>query len=326
MLREKISFSVSSDAFPGNALNVAGWLSVPPKRTMDALLILIHGGVYTHAYWDMPYKPEIYSCVQWAYERGISTLNLDRLGNGESSHPSGKELTLAVHAESLKQIIDAVRSEGVLGHRFKRLITVGHSMGSLTAGLTQATYGNADAVVLTGLTGVNVVDISDRPESVEGMLTMFRPVSEEPLFDLRSGQYDEDYYCMPLSTRKRMFFHIPSVEQEIIDLDFNTQGTQTLGESQSCGMAYDSILRMQGPVLVEMGEFDTFFMGSETTGFKDANLVRDASRAHAEAIAKAPANFTVADMFKNCGHNLAQHPNAHQSYEVMVKWICDLGF
>jgi pimeloyl-ACP methyl ester carboxylesterase len=214
----------------------------------------------------------------------------------------------------------------VLGHRFERLIPVGHSMGSLTAGLSQATYGNADAVVLTGLTGVNVVGISDQPEAVDGMLTMFQPVSKEPLLESKSHRYDEYYYSMPLASRLRMFFHVPAVEREVIDLDLSLQGTQTLGESQTCGMAYDSVIRMPGPVLVEMGEFDAFFMGSETNGFNDANLVRDASRAHAEAIAKAPANFTVADMFKDCGHNLTQHPNAHESYEAMAKWIRELGF
>ena len=36
--------------------------------------VLLHGGTYDHAYWDWPYRPDIYSYVQQATRQGFATL------------------------------------------------------------------------------------------------------------------------------------------------------------------------------------------------------------------------------------------------------------
>ena len=140
-MRDPVRFRYRPDG-RADDWEIAGWVSVPPGAG-DTLLILVHGGFYTHAYWDFPYRPETYSCVLWAWERGLATLNIDRPGNGESTHPPGLDLDMPRNAEALHEVIKAVRPDGVGGHRFSKMVTVGHSLGSFTAALAQADHGGA---------------------------------------------------------------------------------------------------------------------------------------------------------------------------------------
>ena len=317
MLREHVWFPIKAAAFPDKDWGIAAWLSVPPGAA-DILLILIHGGVYTHAYWDMPYKPEVYSMVQWAYEQKLPTLNIDRLGNGESSHPPGKALTMALNAESVDQVISNIRETGLRGRTFSKIVTVGHSLGSLTAGLTQATYGSADAVVLTGVTGVNVTNVSDDPETAKERLSPDQPARLEPHLADRHHLYDDDYFSRYEKERTRMFFKVPPVEQEIIKLDVELQGTWTTGEYETAGVAFDAIERITCPVLVELSRYDAIFY--------DPQVEEDCARAYALAVEKSPPNFTVGPLFAEANHSLAQHPNARETYDVMLNWLEQLGF
>jgi hypothetical protein len=92
MPRESVRIAVT-DSARGVKYEVAGWLSVPDRLTVDVLQVLVHGACYTHEYFDLPYQPESYSYVEWAHRNGWAVLNIDRLGNGVSSHPRGRSWT-----------------------------------------------------------------------------------------------------------------------------------------------------------------------------------------------------------------------------------------
>jgi alpha-beta hydrolase superfamily lysophospholipase len=317
ILRKKIRFPIRPAGLPAESWEMVGWLSVPPNFTSGTILILTPGACYRHYYWDSPYQPEVYSFVQFAYQRGIATLNLDRLGSGESSHPPGKILRMERHAEALAQIVGCIRARAIEDHTFSRCVLVGHSLGALASALSQAIYKSADAVVLSGIAGANVTNIDDSEESNQATHIFLRPAREEPLLNDYTDRYDSDYFAMRANWRPRMNFYVPSTDPRIIEMDEVQQGTMTTGEIETKGTAADSAIRLTVPVLVLLGQFDALFHNPE--------LEADMSNAYAQAIARAPANFTVAPLIKNAGHNLAQHPNAHESFAILADWLQRIG-
>jgi pimeloyl-ACP methyl ester carboxylesterase len=314
MLRKAVHFPIHPAGLPNEQWEITGWLTIPPNCVTDTLLILVHGACYTHFYWDMPYQPEIYSCVIAAYESGIPTLNIDRLGNGESSHPPGKILDLPRNAEALHQIIVQIKDSGIEGHRFSHYIPVGHSLGSLTSALMQATYGSADALVLTGLLPcVNQPYLDDSPESNAELRSRFKPIAEDSVFSGRTQRYDLGYFTLPSEARIPLFFRVPPADPKLIKLDETLKGTFTLGEMETTGAAANSAIRIGSPVLVQIGQYDA--------AIYDPSRDPDMSRLRREGMSKAPANFTFAELVPGIGHNLTQHPNARESYSVMFSWI-----
>src|SRR5262249_49128322 len=123
--------------------------------------VLIHGSGYDHNYWDFPFEPGTYSYVDSLTAAGYAVLNMDRLGDGESSHPpNGAALTLHTGALNVHQIVGALRSGAMAVHEFgriraERVMLVGHSFGALIASIEASTYGDVDGVILSSSTHTN---------------------------------------------------------------------------------------------------------------------------------------------------------------------------
>jgi pimeloyl-ACP methyl ester carboxylesterase len=312
MLRERIDFTVRPSQLPDQDWTVAGWFSAPTDRA-DVLLILIHGATYTHAYWDMPFKPEVHSAVQWAYDRGLATLNIDRLGCGESSHPPGKALTVPAQAEAVRQMVAQIRKDGIKGERFARVVLVGHSLGSLTSGYAQATGPFVDGVVLTGILGASPYKLT--PESAAMIAKSYHLARTDPLLADRAHLYDDDYHATPVEGRVERYMCLPPVHPQMAKDDMAIPGTMTTGEMETCWIASNAIESLAGPVLVQVGEYDGIFFNPK--------VEKNAQRAWEYSVANTPPNFTTAPLFKDTSHNLAQHPNAHDGYEIMLTWLRD---
>lgn len=116
------------------------------------VLLLLHGITYGTPYWDFPYQPERYSAVNSLIQDGYATLNIDRLGSGRSAHPLSALTTLANHAETVHQIVGALRAGGVGGIPFRNVATIGHSYGSAIAWYEAALHNDVDATISTGHT------------------------------------------------------------------------------------------------------------------------------------------------------------------------------
>lgn len=314
MLRQPVTFPVASCGRPDREFSISGWLSVPAGR-VDLLLLLVHGGFYTHAYWDMPYRPEVYSFVEWAYERGLATLNIDRLGNGDSDHPAGAELDLAMNAEAVAEIIDHIRQDGVSGERFTRIAVVGHSFGSLTASHAQAISGCADALVLTGVPGANVHDLGPDEDPTSRAARVFTPALEDPTMADRSDRLDADYYVTRAAVRTKMFFRVPPTEPGIIAVDDRLRGTMTLGEIRTMWQGFDVSADIDVPALVQFGQHDRYLYDPVTEP--------DCRRIHEDAIRRSHARATHAPLVTDAGHCLTLHPGAHEGYEVIGAWLRD---
>ncbi|KAH7102884.1 hypothetical protein BKA62DRAFT_788042 [Auriculariales sp. MPI-PUGE-AT-0066] len=104
--------------------------------------LLTASATYTQEYWNVQYKPEVYSYERAALAQGYSILSYDALGSGR-----------------MVGIVQAVRS-GTLAPPhialpdFDKIVYMGHSLGSLTlnTALAESPDLPVDAAVFTGFT------------------------------------------------------------------------------------------------------------------------------------------------------------------------------
>jgi pimeloyl-ACP methyl ester carboxylesterase len=290
-------------------VEIAVWLSVPEGAGGDILQVLVHGATYNHLYWDFPYQPETYSYVRWAERHGLATLAIDQLGAGESSRPPGEKVANQKVAEALHHVVQAVRGTGIAGQRFDRVVLIGHSAGSLASGLESYTYQDVDAVVLTGLLGPNVIGLTNNEPRIN---EIYVPASADAVLRGRPGMADPAYQTIPPQFRVPMFYHVPPADPALIVVDETLKDTQANGQWATYGDAAEACGKLQCPTLVVVGEYDACqFSATENDVTATMELAK----------ASAAANYTFAPVVKNMGHNLNQHPGAHDVYRTIADWI-----
>jgi pimeloyl-ACP methyl ester carboxylesterase len=100
-----------------------------------------------------------YSYVDTALAAGYSTLAIDRLGIGNSSHGDPfNEIQAQAEVEALNAVTTKLRNGGIseVGHAYKKVVHVGHSFGSVQSYWLSSKYpNNTDGVILTGFSGVS---------------------------------------------------------------------------------------------------------------------------------------------------------------------------
>jgi pimeloyl-ACP methyl ester carboxylesterase len=285
----------------------AAWLTVPDERRRDELQILVHGANYDHRYWDWPVDPGLYSYVRWAAARGIATLSIDRIGSGLSSHPPGRENTSEAQADVLRRLAAMARRglPGVAG--FARVVLIGHSLGSVVAGLAAANQAEIDALVLTGY----------RPGPAREVdLDTFWDHLFIPAMDavphLR-GLIDEDYLTKRPGIREATMYHAGHFDPAIVAVDEEMKGTVTRGELSATPTAGDVIRNgTTVPTYLLIGQYDR--------SSYDATTERDAIEATPRYADISPANFEYG-FVPETGHNLNLHYTAHEGYEMVERWL-----
>ena len=127
-----------------------GQLCYRGSREPATVQLLVHGATYNHLYWDFPYGDGYYSYVDAATAAGYATFDVDRIGDGNSSHPPSTDVTLTAGAVALHDAVTALRTGAVGGHPFQHVIMVGHSLGSFDAWIEDALYHDVNAMIITG--------------------------------------------------------------------------------------------------------------------------------------------------------------------------------
>lgn len=123
--------------------------NIAPTEEVETIQFLTHGGTLDNTYWDL--APG-YSYVDAAADAGYATFSYDRLGTGKSDHPDPIQVVqLPLQVEIAHALVQMLRTTHIAGHRFKKVVGVGHSLGSgLSQGVTTAYPNDFDAVILTG--------------------------------------------------------------------------------------------------------------------------------------------------------------------------------
>lgn len=294
---ERLSFPVTlSD---GETYEVAGHLYYQGSYHNRTLLLALHGGNYNHKYWDVPeINGHEYSFARYMAARKYAVLAIDQLGTGESSKPAGDLVTLDNTGSAIHQIIAQLRAgtSGV-GYAFEHVVTVGHSLGSTNAVYEQGTYHDADALIVTGL--------GHTPHE----LPIPGPVIGEML--------QHEYFPFPEDLRAQLFYHAPGADADVIAYDRDNladllpRGQLTTAIFASFDPVANRAGLVNGPVLVQMGEFDALFPSTLYAG--------------AEASFYTSASSVDVQSLPGIGHDLNTHLRNHEGWRLMDEWLRSRG-
>lgn len=308
--RRHLSFATKSNAdatWP--QWHLSGWLTVPDNLRRDELHVLVHGAGVDHRYWDWPMEPERYSYVAWAAERGIATLNLDRIGCGHSSRPPGAEVTVSAQAGGIAQVIDAVRGGQIAeAPSFSRIVLIGHSIGSVICGVSVAEHGGPDALVLTGYLPV------DGTAEMGDELFSFAFVSATEGKPELAGLVDEQYLVPRegLGVDELRFWG-PATDPAVVAFDSVIKGPATRAELRDAALAGPQIRTVTVPTLAVVGAHDALLIDKtlgESTAFETVKRVRPT----------VPAGFEF-EVVPGAGHMQCLQRNAHDTYAAMGRWL-----
>ena len=283
---------------------VAGHLC-RPRRATTTLQVLLSGATYAGVYWDFPLDRPHHSYVEAMRRSGHAVLTLDRIGTGRSSHPPAAEVTFEAQVHTTHQVVQAARRGVFGGMRFKRVVTVGHSLGSAVALVEAARHQDVDGLILTGFLA------HATPVGAPELLASLQPASLEPRFKDRPA----GYLTNRPRTRGDIYYHRLGARRAVIALDEATKDTVTVGElsglSAASQRSVDEAIRV--PVLSVVGEFDNVFCATSCAATSSPVF---AERAH---YPNAPSFETYVQ--PNAGHVVNLHETAPKWFAAASDWL-----
>ncbi|WP_447007324.1 alpha/beta hydrolase [Saccharothrix isguenensis] len=290
------------------AHSVHGRLCVP--RGATTLQVLVPGGTYNSAYWDIGHASETRSYRQSMNRAGIATVAVDRLGSGRSSKPLSILLTLSTQAKAVHAVVQSLRP------RFDRVVLVGHSVGSAVATTEAVRYRDVDGVVITGLT---------HQINLPGAVPVFTTLAPAALDPRLKGFGLDLGYLTTIAGSRHSSFHAPGVpERGALDFDEATKDVVTPTETVSTVLISQLIpvsRRITVPVMVVMGGGDGNFCGPP--------LGADCSSSEALRVSEgrfyAPEARLSTYVVPGYGHSLNFSPNAPGYHRAVAEWTNGIG-
>ncbi len=270
------------------------------------LQVVIHGLTYDHRYWDSKrVNGQSYSYARFMARKGFVVLALDLLGSGKSDVPNGDDLNIVESVSSIAQVLFSLKSKGNPVHRpFKKVVLVGHSLGSILSVATLGTFPHAaDALVVTGWAWAPHVVL---PE------TLVRAILEGP----------DSYVQIPPQLRENLFYFLPKSDSAVIEIDNHilvdqtprgifTQGLPLL-TAIALGNDLEFIIKaslsnkIRVPVLIQLGEFD---------------VIAPSRLAQQEADFYPNAPQVQVQRLSNIGHVFNLHVNNRKSWRGVKRWL-----
>jgi Alpha/beta hydrolase family len=294
-----------------------GELCVPAMGTPSTVQLLVHGGTYTHAYWDWPLDPDRYSYVRRAVAAGYATFNVDHLGSGQSSHPPSDQITFEHGATALHEVIGQLRNGAIGGRAFPHVIWVGHSFGSIYAWVEASMYQDVDAFVLTGLVH------SIKPSWETLAFADLYPAELDPKF--AASGLDFGYLTTVPGTRGSLYYDTENADPRVIAGDEGLKDTITLTEIGQL----DSLISPPSPdtapsrvivvpTLLVVGGRDNIACGAPDG--LDCTVATVASQ---EAPYYSPRAHLQVAVVPRTGHDLQLHLGSQQTDNLILDWLQD---
>jgi Serine aminopeptidase, S33 len=276
--------------------------------------LLVHGAAYNHLYWNFPYGNGYYSYVDAATAAGYATFDIDRIGDGSSSHPPSSDLTVYAGAVALHDAVTALRTGAVDGHPFQHAIIVGHSLGSAEAWIEAARYHDVDAVIVTSL--LHALS----PAGLGALQADLYPAADDPKF--AGSALDSGYLTTVPGTRESLFYDPATTNPAVVAADEANKDTTTatelggavaiLGEPP----AEQPSSQITVPVLSVVGENDSLLC----TGVTAYNCADPASVQAFEAQYYSPATHLKVVVIPDTGHDPALSTTAPLTDAAMIGW------
>jgi pimeloyl-ACP methyl ester carboxylesterase len=297
---------------PGAPATMHGRLCLPAGEAPDTVQLLVHGGTYNSAYWDLPYQPERYSYQRDMVTHGYATFAADQLGAGRSSRPLSLPLSVWAAAESTHEVVGHLRAGHVGGVRFAKVVIVGHSVGSGVVAVEASTYHDVDGVVLTGITHLPAL-----PVLAIGAALGLQPA----LLDGRLGS-DPLYFTTRPGARAGLFHAAGDSGPAVIAADEATKDQVSvpgMGTVALFGIVLPATRGITVPVFQVVGEKDVLFCGLlALRDCADVNVVRAQ-----EAPYYADPSKLSMYVLPGAGHSVALHENAANYRDATRSWLRD---
>jgi alpha-beta hydrolase superfamily lysophospholipase len=291
-----------------------GQLCYRGSREPATVQLLVHGASYNHLYWDFPYGDGYYSYVDAATAAGYATFDVDRIGDGNSSHPPSTDVTLTAGAIALHDAVTALRTGTVGGHPFQHVIMVGHSLGSVEAWIEDSLYHDVNAMIITGaLHQLN-------PNLAALAQADVYPAVDDPKF--ADSGLDPGYLTTRPGTREALFYDPATANPAVVALDEADKDTDTVGELdglfslESEPVSEQPSSQINVPVLVVVGADDNIFCAGVTA----YNCASAASVQSYESQYYPPAAHLRVVVIPDTGHDLALSTTAPLTDAVMIGW------
>lgn len=296
LLQRDIEFPVSFPAAKLSGLTEWGQLSSPGPTQGRALLILLSGNTYDHNYWNLPNAGQQYSFTMAANRAGFATLNLDRIGLGNSSKPPANLVTNPNEADTIHQIITKFKTGDLSYLGFGKIILISHSGGYAVATDEALTYNDVDGLVISGFThaaGPFVSQIVQIPASADPRLAPFH---------LPTG-----YLTNQPGERGRFYYNPPDADPAVIAEDESLRTTVTTGELSTESF---SPLDVTTPVLTISGAQDRIFTVPGALPQAEAEYAFYPNAASQQTI-----------IVPNAGHSIQLALNAAYTDDRILSWI-----
>ncbi|WP_020498870.1 alpha/beta hydrolase [Sciscionella marina] len=297
-------------AYQGKAGSVYGRYCTPTEPT-KAITVAIHGATYDHHYWSgIGSSPDI---QQQLANSGQASLAIDRPGHARSTPIAPGELTSTAEADTIHQVLTAVRS-GALGHqRYSDVTLLGHSLGSAISLLTQVRHpGDASRLVLTGWSDRLSPDVL-----VRLFLTQLHPATLDP--QLRHTMHD----LLALTTHPGVRYSLFGSPREAAD---TVSGDEKTKDWVSVSEVLDAVLgafstmhthEISLPTMVINGSADQIFC----TGLLQHHCT-NANHLHSDLKASfAPGTPLSTWVLPGAGHSIQLDRTAPKYVDAMLEWM-----
>lgn len=286
----------------GLAQTMAATLCVPDGAS--TVQVLVPGGFYNRAYWDITVDPDRHSFRRAMNNAGYATLVVDRLGTGASSIPPSVLLTAITQADAVHQVVQAMRT------RFDRVFLGGHSLGSAISIIEAARYRDVDGVLVTAMGHhLNVLGLAP-------IAATFVPAVLDPAF---AGRPLDLGYLTTMSGTRWRSLHAPGPYDAAIDLlDETTKDVVApteLVDAALLGTLTPYTAQVDVPVLTVMASADPTFCGPLATDCSSAAALLRAETPFYNQNARLQAY-----VLPGYGHALNYAPNAPELHDVVVRW------
>jgi pimeloyl-ACP methyl ester carboxylesterase len=313
---ERVEQEVTLTSSSPTTYTVVGQLCGP--RRASTVQLLNSGFTYGSYYWDLPFQPERYSYVRAAYQAGFATLNIDRIGVGQSDKPPADQVTVTSEAWVDAQLARALR-KGQIGRnrpRFAHVVGVGHSLGGMIITVSQATYRPFDAIVANGTLHANDMD------TVVTLGTIRHSAADDPKF--QNAELPADYVTT-IPGKRSAYYDTRFADPRVIRQDERLKQTATSGEVATIGAGRDPSYsqRVTVPTLLWIGQTDSLNCNESLAGLSCASV----SAIRAREIGPWSATRCLGVYIQpRSGHDTNLHRSAPWGFVAVNTWLTQMGF
>ncbi|KAG4030508.1 hypothetical protein MFRU_012g02410 [Monilinia fructicola] len=279
--------------------------------SVKTIQILTHGIGLDKSYWDISRG---YSYVDAAAAEGYATLAYNRLGVGSSDHPDPIQIVQASVDVEIQHSLTSLIWQGWFDKKFKHVIGVGHSYGSIIQLAQNAKYPkDVNGTVLTGF----VNDVRSLSYTIAANNPAVAAINNPRLWgDLPYGYVVHDTAI----SIQLPFFRAPYFPLSTFKHQVSQKQTYTIGQQFTLPAIYSTAPNFTGPVDIVIGKYD--FPFCQGTCDYPIDLAAATIPALYPAAKSKSASFVVPDS----GHFINAHYEADAQFNQISSFLDRNGF